>query len=138
MQVRCFTRLVPLCLVFLVGCSSATVRVRGKVTVDGKPAVAARVRFFAKDKIDSPPISEGRVQEDGSFVLTTLQPGDGVPSGTYKVVITWKNMTRSLGEERETGPDKLKGKYADPKKTPLEIEIRSSSPDAIFDLPKPK
>lgn len=130
--------LVIVCLLFTSGCSgSKTVRVRGKVTVANKPAEGARVRFYPTEEMDISHIPEGRVDQNGSFVLSTFEPGDGVPPGAYKVVITWRETRRTLGEEREGGPDKLNGKYADPKTTPLRATISSSSPDAIFNLPQP-
>src|SRR3954471_14539562 len=57
-----------------------TVEVKGRVLLsNGDPLTAGRVVFVAADGI-SPPAS-GDVGPDGSFALTTQNPGDGAVPG---------------------------------------------------------
>jgi hypothetical protein len=72
-------------------CSSKTALhpARGKVLVDGKPAVGATIVFHPVEKASQGTLAPaGVVQSDGSFVLSTYAPGDGAPAGEYLVVIT--------------------------------------------------
>jgi hypothetical protein len=65
--------------------------VRGKVTLDGQPAVGAYVIFHptTKDekKIGLKP--RGVTNDDGEFVLRTYESGDGAPEGDYQVITFW-------------------------------------------------
>jgi hypothetical protein len=91
--------------------------VSGKVTYHGAPAAGAAV-FFRRQGGD--PMREhlimGIVQEDGSFELVCGSLGKGAPPGKYDVLIEWKRVTGQGQGRPRHGPDKLKGRYADPKR----------------------
>ena len=57
-------------------------KVRGTVRVDGKPAGDALV-FLHRQGRDNPnePVPYGRANSDGSFVVTSVEPGDGAREG---------------------------------------------------------
>jgi hypothetical protein len=60
-----------------------TAPVHGKVTLDGQPLVAGYVVIpTARGRMAS-----GRVNEDGTFVLTTYDEGDGAQVGTHPVIV---------------------------------------------------
>jgi hypothetical protein len=82
------SRLRPLlvCLAMLAtGCGprvkDGVYRVSGTVKfTDGQPVTSGTI-YFDNDKYNS----FGQIQSDGSYKLTTLNPGDGAPPGNAKV-----------------------------------------------------
>jgi hypothetical protein len=88
--------------------------VSGKVTYQGSPASGAAVFFYRQggDATTEPPIM-GIVQQDGSFELICGSLGRGAPPGNYDVLIEWKRVAGKGRRRPQTGPDKLKGRYAD-------------------------
>src|SRR5262245_61079551 len=79
--------------------------VSGQVFVGDKPAVQAFVVFHPKED-DSLEATRpyGHVGTDGSFSLTTYDPGDGAPAEEYIVTIVWAAI---IGTEEPR--DRLKG-----------------------------
>src|SRR5262245_55067454 len=68
------------------GCRSGLVKVRGVVTLDGKPAEGVTV-LFTSSATEGPP-AQGLTASDGTFFLTTFTTGDGAKPGDYKVLIS--------------------------------------------------
>jgi len=65
------------------GCNASYNSVTGTVKFkDGTPLTTGRVTMTNAESE-----SFGEIQEDGTYTMTTLTPGDGVPSGEYKVSI---------------------------------------------------
>jgi hypothetical protein len=100
--------------------------VRGKVLFNGQPAPGAEVRFHpvtpSEKGIFSP---AGRVEADGSFALTTYENKDGAPPGEYTVTVRWDEVSYAEG----TLPDRLKGRYSDPKKSQWRVRVREGAND---------
>ncbi len=100
--------------------------VSGKVTYKGCPATGAAV-FFRRQGSD--PASEhlimGIVQEDGSFELVCGSLGKGAPPGEYDVMIEWKPATGRKKGGPLRAPDRLKGRYADPKQPRLHATVEA-------------
>jgi hypothetical protein len=110
--------------------------VSGKVTYKGSPAARATV-FFHRQGGDSmnDHMIMGIVQEDGSFELVCGSLGKGAPPGEYHVLIEWKRVTGQSKGRPQHGPDKLKGRYADPKRTRFHAVLKAERNDlAPFDL----
>src|SRR5262249_9934025 len=79
-----------------VGCGSDTVKVRGPVTLDGKPLpMGTAVTFVPVDKGRS---ATGATQADGSFRLTTFKPEDGALPGEYKVTVRFDHGVQLFTE----------------------------------------
>ena len=100
--------------------------VRGTVTVKGKPAANAEVAFYGVDeelKSSDAPFPRGTTDEEGHFELTSYDLGDGAPEGHYAVTVVWRTGVNDDPEVNDTMPDRLRGRYADPSHTPLQIEI---------------
>jgi hypothetical protein len=79
--------------------------VRGRVLFYGQPAAGVRLEFHAPggETADRP----GAVTAaDGSFAVGTRACNDGAPAGEYAVTLHWPEVA--------DGPDRLRGKYADP------------------------
>src|SRR5262245_4436516 len=94
------------------GCGgSGTVKVRGTVTLDGKPLSGAMVTFVPAEEKGR--AASGATQADGSFRLTTFKPDDGALPGDYKVMVRFDQgvqvFTEANIEEAKTkhGLDKL-------------------------------
>jgi hypothetical protein len=102
--------------------------VSGKVTYQGAPAPGAAV-FFYRQGVD--PMNEhltmGLVQEDGSFELVCGSLGKGAPAGEYDVVIEWKQVSGQSKGRPQHGPDKLKGRYADPRRPLLHAVVKADT-----------
>lgn len=77
------------CLISLVGCGSSgtdIVPIRGEVTFNGAPLQDGMVVYVPK-QTDSARQASGRIQADGTFVLTTFKSGDGVVPGEYNIAV---------------------------------------------------
>jgi hypothetical protein len=76
--------------------------IKGQLFVSGKPAVGAVVFFHpVTQAVDSQnPATErrptGKVEEDGSFELSTFGVKDGAPPGRYRVSVVW---TKGEGDD---------------------------------------
>jgi hypothetical protein len=87
-------------LLLFVGCGPKLEKATGTVKVDGKLINQGTIGFY--------PILGGRpsmaeVQADGTFELSFLKPGDGLPAGEYKVTAVcevWKEDKKSAERER--------------------------------------
>lgn len=103
-----------------------TVPVNGTVTVDGGPAAQLTVKLHSlatpqgEAEIYAAKPS-GLTDAEGRFALSTYEQGDGVAAGEYAVTFEW--LTFNLLQNSYGGPDKLKGKYADPKTTGFKVTI---------------
>jgi hypothetical protein len=98
------------------------------------------VIFHATDKRDAKvPNPVGHVDDKGSFTLTTYTKDDGAPEGDYAVTIEWRTPKKSpFDPERQ---DKLRGRYSNPKTTPLHAHVASQpnelQPFVIQESPSP-
>jgi hypothetical protein len=103
--------------------------VTGKVLYNGKPAEGAQVTFVPLDgKNAKTPRPGGQAKRDGSFRLSTYASYDGAPAGRYAVTIIYRSPERKIDDEN-AGPDLLRASYADPKTTPLTIEVKEGTND---------
>jgi hypothetical protein len=111
----------------LIGCSKSNSRVStfpasGSLFIGGQPAAGANIQLSSKDEQLSKLAPHGVVEADGAFRLTTFTTGDGAPPGHYFLIVRWPGKPKP---GHELGPDRLQGRYADPKKPAREIEITS-------------
>jgi hypothetical protein len=108
--------------------------VRGRLTVGGVPAVGATIRFFPNQVNPTKPGTKIRpartpaatVGPDGHFSASYRTSEDGVPAGTYKLLVIWL-------EEPDKGglpQDRLRGKYFDEAK-PVAIVNVKPGPNAL-------
>ncbi len=72
----------------------------------------------------------GRTDSAGMFELSSFIPGDGCPAGEYRVTVVWpRTKPGATREDAEEGPDRFKGKYADPETSGLTISVRADQPE---------
>lgn len=105
--------------------------VQGYVFYKGNPAEHAVVVFHYQG--DSEALAgltpNGRAGADGCFSLKTYVSGDGAPAGDYVVTIELPDDDPDVPADRDDpeylpfGPDRLKGRYADPKSSSFGVSI---------------
>lgn len=129
-MVRCCAVLL---MVASVGCGSkpsdapamALHRVRGQVTVNGKAAAGAQVVLYPTGLTSLGVVTpRGEVADDGSFVITTYEYGDGAPEGTYRATVSWQPILNPNRSEPEYGPEQLPAKYQHPETSGFEFEVK--------------
>ncbi|MGL4942722.1 MAG: hypothetical protein ACRC46_05985 [Thermoguttaceae bacterium] len=122
-------------LSFAAGCGAKT-PLQGKVVFsdDQSPLTVGTVLFTS-----STFLARGEIKPDGTFVVESAAEGDGIPPGTYQVVIS--GATKDAGtdasgmpkSESLINPDVLNGSP-----TPLNIEITSATKKLELTVEKPK
>ncbi len=115
---------------FLSGCGGQPERpevvypLTGELQFEGKPAAGASIVLHAQDEaIAARPIAT--VNEDGTFAVTTYEPGDGAPPGEYKVTVEWHRPVAGQNVEGDElpPPNVIPPAYARPQTTPLTITV---------------
>jgi hypothetical protein len=101
--------------------------VLGTVSLDGKPISGAQVVLHA---VDSSKLGDftptGVTDENGTFEISSYQPRDGAPEGSWSVTVSWPEILPGGGSDPEYGRERLPLKYQDPDKSGL---VLSSSED---------
>jgi len=121
--------------------------VKGKVTLKGVPLADALVVFesTAGQKTGGgrgPVRSTGRTDKHGKFELMTYQGNDGAPAGDHLVGISGMPPRSEAnifdlpkGSIARGNPDRLKGRYADPKSSGLKAVVKEGdNAIPVFDL----
>lgn len=126
----------------LIGCGGGdknrvpVLPVKGKILLDGEPAVGAYVEFIQKNptaatKNISPTSS---VDENGDFLLSTYAMGDGIPEGNYHVLVRWSTPDEMT--DMDTYPENweyLSEVYGDSENPRLGATIQRPAEDEIID-----
>jgi hypothetical protein len=141
--------LASICI-FLAGCGEddglgQRFYASGEVTYLGRPVTQGTVTFVPEnDTIGR--AATGQLAEDGSFTLTTQNPGDGALAGRYHVIVISQDVDRS--KIRTVGPgvpyfdrkhkavarELLPRRYSSPTTSPLREEIKPQRNRFQFDL----
>ena len=123
-------------LALVLGCGAGgkppAIPVKGKVMFKkDTPAAGAMIVFHPlseefERRIGGKPFA--KVQEDGSFQLTTYQENDGAPEGEYGLSVDWrvkpKNFLVFDSESSASGKQMLKDKYTNPQKPFLKVTVK--------------
>ena len=91
-------------------------KVKGTVTLNGKPLADIGVTFFPNG---GGPSASGRTDPQGQFVMMTVRPGDGAPVGKHKVVLGAAEEGTSEVAVRSQIPKK----YEMPNTSPLVADV---------------
>jgi len=94
------------------------------VTYKGQPLTKGVVNFEPDGYGRS---AGGKLQSDGTFVLTTLEEGDGVVAGHHRVFII--EVDKSLSKNPSFK------KYASPNTSKLTADVSQEKTEFTFDLP---
>lgn len=128
---------LPLTLLLLCGCGddSGLIKVSGQVTLDGKPLSNAGVMFHP-DAGGIP--ARGTTDQDGNFVLTTREDGDGATPGQNAVTVAKKsdnqrNMAVEEGEIVKINYD-TPAKYHAPQTSGIRIEVKPGMAPVTIEL----
>ncbi len=126
--------------VLLIGCAllgacsrgdpsrKPTYPIQGEVYVDGQPAGQLAITCHDVKGLDkqNPTATAAFTDDAGKFRLSTYLSGDGVPEGEYVLTFLWGRhnlITMTYG-----GPDKLKNRYTDPKKSDVRFTVEKGQP----------
>jgi hypothetical protein len=126
---------VALFCVLLAGCSDRPklAKVKGTVTLDGKPLPSGTVTFEAKGTRPA----TGKIVNGEIVEVTTFDTGDGAPVGSHRVAVTANAEANSAvvanpGEsskgpksEYMVGKSLIPAAYNDPNTSGLTAEIKS-------------
>jgi hypothetical protein len=132
-----------LALVLIPACNSGPemAGVTGTVTYHGKPLEKGNISFVATD--GKRPNATAVIQPDGSYKLTTLESGDGVQLGDYKVTVTGTAKSEILdyipkGKAKADADAKAKAgipaKYQDPETSGLTATVKSGRNSFPFNI----
>lgn len=131
-----FSRAAILLLAILVaGCSEGprggprlkTYPVTGTVLVDGVPAAGVTVECHPEPGAQLKHEAARGTDENGKFSIGTYESKDGLPEGTYKLAFIWPEMGL-------VAKDKLKGAYADPKKSEFKVTVDTGKPNDLGEI----
>ncbi|MDY3552733.1 hypothetical protein R5W24_001821 [Gemmata sp. JC717] len=142
----------PLALLALLplGCSRGplpddalpTYPITGTLTWKGRPMDGAAISFVPAHVPEGRrrwrvPAASGRADVNGRYTLNTYLTGDGAPAGEYLVVVCWPEERNGRSPALEDpsaalAPDRLKLRFADPKKPALRANVESR--DNVIDF----
>jgi hypothetical protein len=111
----CWEWLALVLLGSLLGCGSDNGlnlgRVRGTITYKGEPVVFGDILFYPDDTRGTVgPGASATLKSDGTYVLSTEQPGDGVIVGFHKIAITGLDPepVRQSGPNPKSDPEEFR------------------------------
>ncbi len=97
---------------------------KGKVTYKGQPLTQGIIRFEPDGGFGR--MATGKLQADGTFVLSTYKEGDGVVAGVHKVFIT--------DPEKSLAKDRVFKKYTQAASSGLTADVSPERTEYPFDL----
>jgi hypothetical protein len=128
--------LVAVCCLLVIGCGPGhpeTATVTGKVTFRGETVPAGKIMFYPQ----TGRAAVGTIEADGTYVLTTFNPGDGAVLGKHQVTITASKVTggppqpKTFKDELKLAQKKPAGAATSPKivwLVPKQYSQRNTSP----------
>ncbi len=113
--------------------------VRGKVTIDGAPAVGAQVVYWLPDAKDkdgkkATRVSDAWVEADGAYAMSGYAAFDGLPEGEYKVTVELRQPF--FEPDGKLGKNLLPEKYASPQTSSLSVKVKTGVNEFNLDLSK--
>ncbi|MCC9609391.1 carboxypeptidase-like regulatory domain-containing protein [Blastopirellula sp. JC732] len=129
---------------FMIGCGAGnqnppTTPVTGKVTYKGAAVEGAAVKFLPSNS--EAKIANATSGADGTYAISTFEPGDGAMAGKYKITVRKLVSVQQgvqqdgehAGEPDYVNKDMLPKKYMSVDDTPLEFEVNAGG-DNAFDI----
>lgn len=112
-------------IVWIAGCHSGMYPVRGTITFDdGQQASPLAGGFVTFQSLDGQVSSQGAIEPDGSFTLSTQAEDDGALPGRYRVLVT---PPPHHGDERHRAIPIIDPQYSDPRTSGLEAVVEEKS-----------
>ena len=124
-----------LCVAMLTGCSDQlpTYPVRGRVEFKGGGG-PVHVGTVELKSLDHGVQARGEIQDDGSFTLTTYQPGDGAVAGRHACVVVQFVMTEELAGHMGSKVGVIDRRYNSYATSGLQIEIQPHKTNEVLIL----
>jgi hypothetical protein len=115
-------------LLMLAGCGDgrqATYPVTGQLTIRGKPAADADLRFYeVRGRTPGMARPYATTDSDGRFTVSTYGMNDGAPAGEYQVSLSWKGPLRGVSpDQRDAMPELLPPRFADPTTSGIQVRV---------------
>lgn len=121
MRTCCRLGVALMILIGAAGCGRKYYPVSGEVVFkDGTPLTGGWVSFQPLDP-GVKTSSQGEIQPDGTFRLTTEAKGDGAPEGRYRVTVTPPLPLKREG--KNLPPPAIDPRYQDAEKSRLEFTV---------------
>ena len=117
------------------GCGGGKYPVRGIVTLDDGTPVAKGLVVFERTEGGKPITARGEIKPDGSYELSTDKPGDGVPTGKYRVLVNALDLS-DVPDEQKKLPFEFK--YQRFETSGLEFEVKDGPNEYPITLNRPK
>ncbi len=105
------------------GAKASLLQIKGKVTYKAKPLTQGTVTFESQD---TPRRATGKLQSDGTFVLSSQREGTGIVAGEYTVTIS--------GVDKTLAQDRAFKKYTNRTTGALTAEVTPDKTEFTFDL----
>jgi hypothetical protein len=137
-------------LIWLAGCGSSgnlsVYPVKGKITFEGQPMKGGGAITFVPTGGQAGAQGGGEIKEDGTYELTTYEPGDGSIVGDFRVVITQVTVKEPTPAPDGSAPtpadgpnvapaDQIPQIYGDYTNSPLTAKVEAKPNEAMnFDL----
>ena len=119
--------------------------VSGVVTLDGQPVVDAMLTFLPESAAGHS--GHAVIDAEGNYSVTTIDPGDGLLAGKYKVVVyppklfdDEERKKKQAGSRRRNAakppadPAAVPARYSDPGKTELTLTVAESESRVRHDI----
>ena len=119
--------------------------VKGKVAFNGKPMVGGGSISLIPTGNQPGAAAGGEIKEDGTYELTTYQPGDGSMPGEFRVVITQVVFREPGNSEDGQAPtaaapppvpeaDRIPEIFGNPMQSPLTMKVEAKPNEINLDL----
>ncbi len=99
---------------------------KGRVQFEGRAAPGAWIVLHPTRTDPQSPCPRGKVNQNGTFTLSTYHANDGAPSGDYTATVEWPTYVGS-GEDVRVGPNRLPPKYGNPRTSGLHVRVAEGS-----------
>ena len=112
-------------------------KVAGKVSVRSAPLTSGTIMFFPKA---GGPTAQGQIQPDGTYTLTTFDPGDGAVIGTHTVMVE-SYVKPAKGPAREIDAETVLAvppKYTNPGTSGLTADVKDGENTVDFNIDEKK
>ena len=120
----------------LAGCGAngGKATIRGKVRANGQPVVGGSITFMPTDSQTGARPASGEVNPDGTFVLGTDEPADGVAVGKHTVSYSPPSVEQPEWDGYGTQPPTKETPYAGLVPQQVEIEVQGDTSDLVVEL----
>lgn len=105
--------------------------VSGKVTYHDAPVTEGNLTYIPVDpNLGAPAI--GSIGPDGSYTMQTIEPGDGVRPGQYKVAVSVvAEPADTYAVKKQQPKSKISPVYADPETSGITVTVESGKSNII-------